>query len=93
MLTGEPIGTEEAYRIGLVNEVVPAVGLIARAEEILAEIAANAPLAVRYAIDAVNTRDGFALEASYFGLLAGTEDRKEGTAAFLEKRAPHFSGR
>jgi enoyl-CoA hydratase len=93
MLTGAPIGADEAFRIGLVNEVVPAVGLIARAEEILAAIAGNAPLAVRYAIDAVNTRDGFALEASYFGLLAGTEDRKEGTAAFLEKRAPHFNGR
>ena len=93
MLTGAPIGADEAYRIGLVNEVVPAEGLIGRAEEILAAIAANAPLAVRYALDAVNTRSGTALEASYFGLLAGTEDRKEGTAAFLEKRAPHFSGR
>jgi enoyl-CoA hydratase len=93
MLTGEPIGADEAYRIGLLNEVVPAAGLIARAEEILAEIAANAPLAVRYALDAVNAGRGVALEASYFGLLAGTEDRKEGTAAFLEKRAPHFSGR
>ena len=93
MLTGAPIGADEAYRIGLVNEVVPAAGLIARAEEILAEIAANAPLAVRYALDAVNKRDVFAIEASYFGLLAGTEDRKEGTAAFLEKRAPQFSGR
>ena len=93
MLTGAPIGAEEAYRVGLVNEVVPAARLIARAEEILAEIAANAPLAVRYALDAVNARDGFALEASYFGLLAGTEDRKEGTAAFLEKRPAHFQGR
>ena len=92
MLTGAPIGADEAYRIGLVNEVLPAAGLIARAEEILAEIAANAPLAIRYALDAVNTQ-GIELEASYFGLLAGTEDRKEGTAAFLEKRAPHFSGR
>jgi enoyl-CoA hydratase len=93
MLTGAPISAGEAYRIGLVNEVVPAERLIARAEEIVAEIAANAPLAVRYALNAVNTPDGFALEASYFGLLAGTEDKKEGTAAFLEKRAAHFQGR
>jgi len=96
MLTGGTIDAEEAYRIGLVNEVVPAVGLIPAAEAILREIAANAPLAVRYAIQAANSEsqsDGIVLEASYFGLLAGTEDKKEGTAAFLEKRAPQFSGR
>lgn len=96
MLTGGMIDSAEAYRIGLVNEVVPAVDLIPRAEAILQEIAANAPLAVRYAIHAVNSEsqsDGIVLEASYFGLLAGTEDKKEGTTAFIEKRAPHFSGR
>jgi len=96
MLTGGMIGAEEAYRIGLVNEMVPAAQLISRAEAILQEIAANAPLAVRYAIQAVNSEnesDGIALEASYFGLLAGTEDKKEGTTAFIEKRAPHFLGR
>ena len=96
MLTGGMIDAEEAYRIGLINEIVPADQLISRAEAILQEIAANAPLAVRYAIQAANSesqRDGIVLEASYFGLLAGTEDKKEGTAAFLEKRAPHFQGR
>jgi enoyl-CoA hydratase len=96
MLTGGMIDAKEAYRIGLVNEVVPAVDLIARAEAILHEIAANAPLAVRYAIQAANSEnqtDGVVLEASYFGLLAGTEDKKEGTTAFIEKRAPHFVGR
>jgi enoyl-CoA hydratase/carnithine racemase len=96
MLTGGMIGAEEAYRIGLVNEIVPAAQLISRAEAILQEIAANAPLAVRYAIQAVNSEnesDGIVLEASYFGLLAGTEDKREGTAAFIEKRAPHFIGR
>jgi enoyl-CoA hydratase len=96
MLTGGMIDAKEAYRIGLVNEVVPAVDLIARAEAILHEIAANAPLAVRYAIQAANSEnqtDGIVLEASYFGLLAGTEDKKEGTTAFIEKRAPHFVGR
>lgn len=100
ILTGGMIGSEEAYRIGLVNEiVVPAEGLIGRAEAILNEIAANGPLAVRLALEATNKgmeagqADGLILEASYFGLLAGTEDKKEGTAAFLEKRAPQFRGR
>jgi enoyl-CoA hydratase len=96
MLTGGMIDAEEAYRIGLANEIVADDALISRAEAILHEIAANAPLAVRYAIQAVNSEsqsDGIVLEASYFGLLAGTEDKKEGTAAFLEKRPAHFQGR
>jgi len=96
MLTGGMIDAAEAYRMGLVNEIVPPDTLIPRAEAILREIAANAPLAVRYAIQAVNSEsqsDGMILEASYFGLLAGTEDKKEGTAAFIEKRAPQFQGR
>jgi len=99
ILSGEMISAQEAYRIGLVNEVVPAADVIPRAEAILKEIAANAPIAVRYSLEAVNKgmdtsqSEGFALEASYFGLCAGTEDKKEGTAAFLEKRAPQFHGR
>ena len=99
ILSGGLISAQEAYRIGLVNEVVPAADLIARAESILNEIAANAPIAVKYALDAVNygmetsQNEGLALEASYFGLCAGTEDKKEGTSAFLEKRAPHFAAR
>jgi enoyl-CoA hydratase len=99
ILSGGLIGAQEAYRIGLVNEVVPAADLISRAESILNEIAANAPIAVKYALDAVNNGmetsqdEGLALEASYFGLCAGTEDKKEGTSAFLEKRAPNFAGR
>ncbi|MBV8688051.1 MAG: enoyl-CoA hydratase/isomerase family protein [Alphaproteobacteria bacterium] len=96
ILTGGMIGAEEAYRIGLVNEVVAPNVLNARAEEILHEIAANAPIAVGYALKAVNSEskaDGLALEASYFGLLAGTEDKAEGTSAFLAKRAPRFRGR
>jgi enoyl-CoA hydratase/carnithine racemase len=98
ILSGETISAQEAYRIGLVNEVVPAAELIPRAEAILKEIFANAPIAVKYALEAVNkgletTQDeGLSLEASYFGLCAATEDKKEGTAAFLEKRAPHFQG-
>ena len=99
ILSGGMIGAQEAYRIGLVNEVVPAANLIARAEEILKQIASNAPVAVRLSLEAVNRgmdtnqNEGFALEASYFGLCAATEDKKEGTSAFLEKRAPQFHGR
>ena len=99
ILSGDMISAAEAYRIGLVNEIVPAADLIARAEAILTKIAANAPIAVKYALDAVNNgmeasqNEGLALEASYFGLCAGTEDKKEGTSAFLEKRAPRFRGR
>ena len=99
ILSGEMISAQEAYRIGLVNEVVPAANLIGRAEQILKQIAANAPVSVRLSLEAVNKgmdtsqSEGFALEASYFGLCAATEDKKEGTSAFLEKRAPEFHGR
>src|SRR5262252_5063536 len=99
ILSGAMISAQEAWRIGLINEVVEATHLIPRAEAILKEIAANAPLAVKFALDATNKgmdtsqSEGFALEASYFGLCAGTEDKKEGTSAFLEKRAPQFHGR
>jgi enoyl-CoA hydratase/carnithine racemase len=99
ILSGDMIDAQEAYRIGLINEIVPADRLIARAETILRHIAANAPIAVKFALDAVNKgldtsqSEGLLLEASYFGLCAATEDKKEGTAAFLEKRSPTFLGR
>jgi enoyl-CoA hydratase/carnithine racemase len=99
ILTGETISAQEAYRIGLVNEVVTAAGLIDRAEAILMQIAANAPIAVKFSLQAVNKgletsqSEGLALESSYFGICAATEDKKEGTSAFLEKRAPKFHGR
>jgi enoyl-CoA hydratase len=99
ILSGGMISAQEAYRIGLVNEVVPAAELIPRAEAVLKEIASNAPVAIKYALEATNKgmdtsqSEGFALEASYFGLCAATEDKKEGTTAFLEKRAPQFHGR
>src|SRR5689334_10162589 len=99
ILSGEMISAQEAYRIGLVNEVVPAANVIARAEAILKKIFSNAPIAVKYSLEAVNKgletsqAEGLSLEASLFGLCAGTEDKKEGTAAFLEKRKPQFQGR
>jgi enoyl-CoA hydratase len=99
ILSGEIINAQEAYRIGLVNEIVPAADLITRAEAILKKIASNAPIAVKFALEAANKGmdtsqgEGLLLEASYFGLCAATEDKKEGTAAFLEKRAPQFRGR
>jgi enoyl-CoA hydratase/carnithine racemase len=99
ILTGETISAQEAYRIGLVNEVVPVADLITRAETILKQIAANAPIAVKFSLQAANKgletsqSEGLALEASYFGICAATKDKKEGTSAFLEKRAPKFHGR
>ena len=99
ILSGGMISAQEAYRIGLVNEIVPATDLITRAEAILTEIAANAPIAVKFALEVTNKgletsqSEGLLLEAAYFGLCAATEDKKEGTSAFLEKRAPQFHGR
>ncbi|HKC32404.1 MAG TPA: enoyl-CoA hydratase-related protein, partial [Xanthobacteraceae bacterium] len=99
ILSGEMIGAQEAHRIGLVNEIVPAAELIGRAEAILKRITTNAPIAVKLSLEAVNKGletsqgQGLLLEASYFGLCASTEDKKEGTTAFLEKRAPQFRGR
>jgi len=99
ILSGETINATEAHRIGLVNEVVPATDLIPRAEAILKQIFANAPIAVKYSLEAVNKgletsqAEGLALEASFFGICAATEDKKEGTSAFLEKRPAQFQGR
>ncbi len=99
ILSGEMIGAQEAYRIGLVNEIVPAAELITRAEAILDKIASHAPVAVKFSLEAVNRgletsqSEGLSLEAAYFGLCAATDDKKEGTTAFLEKRVPRFRGR
>jgi enoyl-CoA hydratase len=99
ILTGETISAQDAYRMGLVNEVVVADSVIDRAETILKQVAANAPIAVKFSLDAVNKglessqSTGLALEASYFGICAASEDKQEGTSAFLEKRIPQFRGR
>jgi enoyl-CoA hydratase len=99
ILSGEMISAQEAYRIGLVNEVVPAADLVSRAEAILKKIFSNAPLAVKFSLKAVNKgmetsqSEALSLEASYFGVCAGTEDKNEGTQAFLQKRPAQFHGR
>jgi enoyl-CoA hydratase len=100
ILSGGMINVQEAHRIGLVNEVVPAVAdLIPRAEAILNQIFKNAPIAVKYSLEAVNkgldtnVAEGLSLEASLFGICAGTEDKKEGTQAFLRKRPANFKGK
>ncbi len=97
-LTGEMISAQEAHRIGLVNEVVAAAELLPRAEAIAGKIIANAPLAIRYCMEAVNKgmemtlAEGLFLEATLFAVTCATEDKKEGTTAFLEKRAANFKG-
>ena len=98
-LTGEQISAEEAFRIGLVNEVVPPGDLMQEAEALANKIKANAPFAVRFAMEAIHhglqgtLDEGLYLEATLFSLCATTEDMKEGTKAFLEKRAPNFQGK
>jgi enoyl-CoA hydratase len=99
VLAGEMINAQEAHRIGLVNEVVPAAELIPHAEAIAQKIIANAPLAVQYAMEAVNKgmemtlAEGLYLEAVLFAVACASEDKKEGTTAFLEKRPPQFKGK
>ncbi len=99
ILTGEPITAQEAYRIGLVNQVVAAKDLMATAENLARKIMGNAPLAVKFALEAVHRgaqmtqEDGQLLEATLFGLCCTTADMKEGTRAFLEKRPAKFTGK
>jgi enoyl-CoA hydratase/carnithine racemase len=99
VLTGEIISAQEAHRIGLVNEVTLSTELIPRAEAIAQKIIANAPLAVQYSIEAVNKgmemtlAEGLYLEAVLFAVACASEDKKEGTTAFLEKRPAQFNGK
>lgn len=98
MLTGEPISAVEAHRVGLVNRVVPAAELMATAEALAQQILAKAPLAVGVILEAVQhgmemtLAEGLQLEENLFGLICSTEDMREGTAAFLDKRPAHFVG-
>ena len=98
MLTGKEVSAEEALRFGLVNHVVPADELLARAEGLAREIAQLAPLAIRACLEAVNhgtqlpLAEGLALETRLFASLFDTDDVREGTSAFLEKRSPVFKG-
>jgi enoyl-CoA hydratase len=99
LLSGAPITAEEAWRIGLVNRVVPAADLGGEARKLAHALAAKAPVAVRYILDAVITGSEMPLaeaqtyEATLFGLVSTTEDMREGTRAFLEKRPAEFKGR
>ena len=98
MLTGKPITAEEAWRIGLVNRVVPSGELIGVVRGLAQHLAGQAPVAMKYILSAVRDgfgmtlRDGCAMEASLLGLVASTDDWREGTTAFLEKRRPRFTG-
>jgi enoyl-CoA hydratase len=96
LLSGAPIDAQEAWRIGLVNRVVPLSRLLPESEQLLRTILDNGPLAVRGCLEAVDRQDGLALEEALslesqrFGDLAGTGEFREGTTAFLEKRKPNF---
>jgi enoyl-CoA hydratase len=99
ILTGAQITAAEAERIGLVNRVVPAASLMSEVRSLAAALANNAPIAMRYIINAINKglempfAEACVFEATLFGLVAATEDMKEGTRAFLEKRKAEFKGK
>ena len=99
LLTAQMIDAQEALRIGLVNRVVPPEQLLVEAERICRAIMENGPLAVRLCLEAVdhglemNSAEAHLLEANHFGLLASTQDMREGMSAFLEKRKASFQGR
>jgi enoyl-CoA hydratase len=97
-LTGVPIGADEALRIGLVHRVVPAADLMPEARKLADRLARSAPIAMRYIIDAINKgiempfAEACRYEATLFGLVASTDDMRQGTKAFLEKRKAEFKG-
>jgi enoyl-CoA hydratase len=98
ILSGASIGASEAERIGLVNRVVPAAELMTEVRKLAAQLAASAPIAMRYIITAINEglempfAEACVFEATLFGLIASTDDMREGTRAFLEKRKAEFKG-
>jgi enoyl-CoA hydratase len=99
ILAGARVDARRAYEVGLVNRVVPAAELMAASRQLLASILDKGPLAVRYAVESairaetLGMEDALYLEAALFGMACGSEDMKEGTRAFLEKRKPEFRGR
>jgi enoyl-CoA hydratase len=99
LLTGDQVSAAEALRLGLVNRVVPAADLMTEAKKVAATLASKPPLAVRYILEAVHKGlempfpQAEIFEATLFGLAASTDDMREGTKAFLEKRKPDFKGR
>ena len=98
LLTGDMIGAEEAYKLGLANYVVPAGEEVAKAKEILLKIATKGPIAISKTIEAVNMyfnkrKNGFKYETEAFGACADTKDFKEGASAFIEKRKANFTGK
>ena len=99
LLTGDQVTAQEAHRLGLVHRVVPAAELMAEARKLAATLASKAPIAVRYILEAVHKGlempfpQAQVFEATLFGLVASTEDMREGTKAFLEKRKAEFKGR
>ena len=98
-MTGAPITADEAWRLGLVNRVAPAGRLRDEARALATTLASKPPLAVQYILDAVrrgmqmSLTEGCDFEATLFGLAAATEDMREGTQAFLDKRRAEFTGR
>ena len=97
MLTGDMIDANEAYRLQLVNYVVPAGEEVTKAKELIEKIATKAPIAIAKVISCVNrccsdVGDGYAFEVIQFGHTTGTEDFKEGAAAFIERRKANFKG-
>ena len=99
LLTGDQITAQEAHRLGLVNRVVPAAELMTEAKKLGSVLAAKAPVAIRYILEAVDKglempfQQAQIFEATLFGLVASTEDMREGTKAFLEKRTADFRGK
>ena len=99
IMSGRMVGAAEAFQMGLVNRVVPPDDLLEETGKLLRDIMAMGPLAVRLSIEAIDSGgdmsldEGLLLEANHFGLLAASDDMKEGMGAFLEKRDPEFTGK